>query len=279
MNYYQIKVPLPNSQEQTEILIALLAEAGCDSFEEQTEQLIAFIPEKEFSKNSILQVDYMASCDNNNVLEVELIPDKNWNEVWESNYPSVTIANRCYVRAPFHDPNPRVDYEIVIKPKMAFGTAHHETTAMMLEMILDGDFSNKNVLDMGCGSGVLAIMASMKGAQSVVAIDTDHWSYDNTMENTLNNNIGNVEVQHGGAELLLNQGKFDIILANINKNILLRDMKYYTDSLVDGGFIYFSGYYANDLSDIESEASSFGLKLVDSLEKNMWIAAKFIKNI
>jgi len=278
MNYIQISLPLPDMEEQAEILVALLSAIGYESFEEQTTHLIAFIPEDEFSKEAITEIAFVQSCDIKGELKVELLPDKNWNEVWESNYPSVVIDDKCYVRAPFHDPKPDMDYEIVIKPKMAFGTAHHETTAMMLEFILNNNIKDCKVLDMGCGSGVLAILASMKGANSVVAIDIDKWSYENTLENSEVNNIDNIEAQQGGAEIIIKWNDFDIIFANINKNILLRDMKYYSESLVEGGCIYFSGFYKDDLNDIEAEAEKYGMNLIENLEKNNWVAAKFIKN-
>ena len=277
MNYIQITLPIPESEEKTEILIAILSSIGYDSFEEQEESLIAFIPENDYSKEEVLEIEYVSDSKKLGHFSEELIPDKNWNEVWESNYPSVKIADRCYVRAPFHEHDSDAEYEILIKPKMAFGTAHHETTAMILELMLDNDFDGTRVLAMGCGSGVLAILASMKGASSVVAIDIDHWSYENATENAEANNIINIEVAQGGAELLGDYTGFDTILANINKNILLRDMKYYAPTLKEGGFIYFSGYYKSDLVDIEEEASKYGLLLVNHIEKNNWVAAKFIK--
>ncbi len=277
MNYIQIKVPLPDNEDDTEILIAELSSISYESFEEQTDNLIAYIPEKEFVKDRLFSIGYFMESEKSGKLAVELIPDKNWNEVWESNYPPVTIVDRCYVRAPFHDSIPSIDYEIVIQPKMAFGTAHHETTSLLIEQIIDNNFANKKVLDMGCGSGVLAILASMKGATTVTAIDIDRWSYENTLENLDLNGIINVDVIQGGAEQVSETDNFDIILANINKNILLRDMKYYACALVEGGYIYFSGFYFNDLSDIEIEAHKHGLKLVVEREKNNWTAAVFKK--
>lgn len=277
MNYILTKVPTPKNIVDTEILIAKLLSIGFDSFEEQTDNLIAYILETDFLKGNLLGIDYYLECENTGNLEIKLMPDKNWNEVWESNYPPVTIDNRCYVRASFHDSMPSIDYEIVIQPKMAFGTAHHETTAMMIQLILDNDFSNNKVLDMGCGTGVLSILAAMKGAETVTAIDVDHWSYENTLENVKLNNIVNINVIQGGAEFVIEVGNLDIILANINKNILLRDMKYYANALVEGGYIYFSGFYSVDLSDIEVEATKYGLKLTDNLENNNWAAAVFIK--
>ncbi len=278
MNYIQISVPLPSTENDTEILIAKLSFIGFESFEEQADSLIAYIPEKEFVKDELLGLEYYFECDRLGKLDVELIPDKNWNEVWESNYPPVTIADSCFVRAPFHDSIPNMDYEITIIPKMAFGTAHHETTSLMLELILNNDFNNLNILDMGCGSGVLAILASMRGANPITAIDTDIWSYRNTLENVKVNGISNVKVIEGGVEFVNKTDNYNIILANINKNILLRDMKHYVAALLVDGYIYFSGFYLEDLSDIEAEANKYGLKLENNLEKNNWIAAVFKKN-
>ncbi len=278
MNYIQISVPLPSTENDTEILIAKLSFIGFESFEEQTDSLVAYIPEKEFVNDELLGLEYYSECDSLGKLDIELIPDKNWNEVWESNYPPVTIADKCFVRAPFHDSIPNMDYEIVIIPKMAFGTAHHETTSLMLELILNNDFNGMNVLDMGCGSGVLAILASMRGAGSITAIDTDIWSYNNTLENVKANGISNVKVIEGGVEFVNKTDNYNIILANINKNILLRDMKYYAAALLVDGYIYFSGFYLEDLSDIETEANKYGLKLKNNLEKNNWVAAVFKKN-
>jgi ribosomal protein L11 methyltransferase len=277
MNYIQIKVPVPENSDISEILIAQLSSIGFESFEEQTDSLVAFIPEIEFVKDDLLTVDYFLESEKSGTLNIELLPDKNWNEVWESNYPSVTIADRCYVRAPFHDSKPSIEYEIVIHPKMAFGTAHHETTAMMIRLILENDFTNKKVLDMGCGTGVLAILASMKGAKSITAIDNDKWSFSNTLENAELNNISNVQVIEGDACNLKVSDDFEIILANINKNILLRDMKYYAAALIEGGYIYFSGFYADDLHDITIEARKCGLQYINNLENSNWVASAFLK--
>ncbi|MBC8321813.1 MAG: 50S ribosomal protein L11 methyltransferase [Bacteroidetes bacterium] len=273
MNYYQITAPLPSTEANTEILIARLSFIGFESFEEQSEIIIAYIPEKEFDKNELLDIDYCLECENSGKLKVELIVEKNWNEVWESNYPPVIIVDRIFVRASFHESMPSIDYEIVIQPKMAFGTAHHHTTSLMLELILENNFNSKKVLDIGCGTGVLAIMASMKGAKTVTAIDIDKWSYENTLENAKINNINNITAIEGGAESLSETDNYDVILANINKNILLRDMKNYAHALAENGYIYLSGFYVNDLSDIEVEAGKYGLKIVNNLENNNWVAA------
>ena len=277
MDYYQVSLQKPATQEKSEILIAQMAVIGFESFEEQDDIIIAYIPKKDFVKENLLEIIYCSECNNLGKLQIELIPDKNWNEVWESNYPSVTIANRCYIRAAFHESKPDMEYEILITPKMAFGTAHHETTSLMLELILDNDFSDKKVLDMGCGTGVLAILASMVGAKDITAIDIDKWSYDSTLENASLNNISNIKAIEGGVELVSSSDNYDVIFANINKNILLRDMKNYSKALLKGGYIYFSGFYKDDLSDIKEEANGCGLSFVNNLEKNDWIAAIFIK--
>jgi ribosomal protein L11 methyltransferase len=277
MNYYQISFPIPDQEEQTEILIAILTATGYDSFEEQEEIFIAYIQEDKFVKEDLLSVDYIKICFEEETINIELIPDKNWNEVWESNYPPVVIDNRCYVRAPFHESIAEFEYEITIKPKMAFGTAHHETTYLMISLLLEHNLTDHTVLDMGCGSGILAIMANMKNAKSLTAIDIDKWSYDNTLENTGINGISNMNIIVGGAEMIPTDVKYDTILANINKNILLRDIKYYANALTNSGQIYLSGFYSEDLEDICNEAVKFGISLVEKKEKNNWIAAVFEK--
>jgi ribosomal protein L11 methyltransferase len=277
MNYYKVSFPILGKDKDPDIYIALLASIGFESFEEPENEIVAYIPENLFSKDSLLEIDYIMRCDQNKVLNIEFIPDKNWNEVWESNYDFVLIDNSCMVRAPFHD-KADVDYDIVIKPKMAFGTAHHETTEMMLRLILNHDFEGKQVLDMGCGSGVLAILASMKGAKNITAIDIDIWSYENTLENSEINNVTNINVIQGGADFIPANINYDVIFANINKNILLSDMKMYSDSLLEGGQIYFSGFYADDLEDISNMASKYGLRFDTKIAMNNWVAAIFSKS-
>ena len=277
MNYYQMSVSLKDDSD-SEILIALLSDFGFESFEEAPDKLIAYIPEHLFNRDELLSLEYLIKLNESGDLNIEFIPDRNWNEVWESNYPPVEISHNCHIRAPFHEKVLGVRYDIIVKPKMAFGTAHHETTSMMLELVLKNDFTGNYVLDMGCGSGVLAILASMKGATKVTAIDIDTWSYDNTVENAEINEITNIDAKLGGAEIFEKDWNFDVILANINKNILLRDIKLYTNTLKSGGFIYFSGFYNDDLADIENEAGKYGLRFVEKLEKNKWVAAVFVKD-
>ncbi len=276
MDYYKLSIPISGEDIDPEIIIAVLASIGFESFEEQKDFLIAFIPVIEYDKEMLDELPYMSNYLQSDDINIEIVPDKNWNEVWESNYPPVYIGDNCCIRAPFHEHDSRMEYDVIIKPKMAFGTAHHETTEMMLELILKNHFKDKHVLDMGCGSGVLAIMASLKGAERIIAIDIDKWSFENTLENAELNGVNNIEVRLGGAEEIPDE-KFNVIFANINKNILLRDMKYYSDSLETEGSIYLSGFYNNDLDDIERSASENGLVSVECIENNKWVAAVFVK--
>lgn len=279
MNYYCLTCPKNESEEKNEILIAQLAALGFESFEEDEHVLKAYIQEKDFSKNLLTGIECCKDLMAKNKLTIERIADQNWNAVWESNYPPVLIGNRCYIRAPFHEEKPEIKYSILLKPKMAFGTAHHETTAQILEQILDADMEGKEVLDMGCGTAVLAILASLKGAKHIDAIDNDEWAFNNSSENIELNHCDNITPFLGDATLLSKKDKYDTIFANINKNILLQDMHTYVDALKPGGTIYFSGFYQSDLSDIKDHASKLKLNYITHSVKNEWAAALFEKAI
>jgi ribosomal protein L11 methyltransferase len=208
---------------------------------------------------------------------VNVIEQKNWNEVWESNFEPIQIRDKVYVRATFHQPKPDFPLEIVIDPKMAFGTGHHETTSMMMDLMLDADFWAKEVLDMGCGTGILAILASKLGAKDVTAIDYDPVCYDSTIENSALNDINNIKAIYGSKEAIPNV-QFDIILANINRNILLDQMERYSEVLKSGGEIYFSGFYESpDLDIIKEETAKYPLTYVSHKKTKDWVAAKFKK--
>jgi ribosomal protein L11 methyltransferase len=256
-----------------EIIIAELAEIGFESFAEEADFILAYIPQKDFSKEKLFSIAYFQHVEPEP--GIKRIEDQNWNAVWESNYPAVTIAGKCHVRAPFHEKNEAVDFDILLNPKMAFGTAHHETTALMLAFLLEEDCKGKQVLDMGCGTGVLAILAEMKGASGIDAIDNDEWSYNNSLENIGLNNCKNINVKLGDADMLETEPVYDLILANINKNILLKDIRRYAKVLKEGGRLFLSGFYTEDLEDISREAKKSGLEFVTNQTKNNWVAMVF----
>lgn len=273
MTYIELVCKKPAGSTELGIVIAELADLGFESFTEEEKRLLAYIPEKDYSGDLLKRSDYLA--EHLKVLEVNTIGEQNWNAVWESNYEPVVIGT-CGIRAPFHPENKEVTYDIVIQPKMSFGTAHHETTALIVEMLLEEDVAGKQVLDMGCGTAVLAILASMRGAARIMAIDNDEWAYNNALENIALNNVKNVEVALGD-EQLLGSDSYDLILANINKNVLLSAMPAYAKVLRDGGRIIFSGFYDSDLDDIKNRAAGLGLHYLYHKEKNNWVAAAFTK--
>jgi len=270
VNYIEIKIGVSDEQSQKDILIAELSDLGFESFVEEDYVLLAYIPENSFSPDSLQFLDL-------NQLKISVIPDQNWNAAWESNYQPVVVANQCLIRAPFHDADPDMKFDIVLQPKMAFGTAHHETTAMMIELLLNEDVKGKRILDMGCGTGVLAILAAMKGATDITAIDNDDWAFRNAVENKQLNGLDFIHVEIGDASSLKDKSHFDLILANINKNILLNDMRAYGNSLKQNGKIIFSGFYLDDLDDIKNEAKQNGMNFVSNISRNNWVAATFIK--
>ncbi len=273
MNYTELICRKPGNSDETDILVAELASVGFESFTEEDDRLLAYIPEKDYSEKELYENDYLKR--HLKVLAVNSIEDQNWNAVWESNYEPVVIRD-CGIRAPFHPERKDLKYDIVIHPKMSFGTAHHETTALIIDMLLDKDVKGKKVLDMGCGTAVLAILSSMKGAAHITAIDNDEWAYTNAIENCTLNNIENIRVEMGD-EQLLGEETFDLILANINKNILLGAIPDYARVLEKGGEIIFSGFYESDLEDIKNKAEANGLLYQLYKMKNNWVAASFIK--
>lgn len=258
-----------------ELLIAMLADAGFESFiENENGTLSAFI------QSSLFTAELSSRLGSDEFVEflhsfiIKKIADQNWNAVWESEYEPVLIDNRCMVRAPFHPKVAGVDFDIVIMPKMSFGTAHHETTKQMIQYLLSLQVSGKSLLDMGSGTAVLAILARMKGAFPVTAIDNDEWAYNNALENVLSNNLADIEVLLGDSALLPAKN-FDIILANINRNILLNDIPVYRKSLNPGGKLFVSGFYSEDLPLIEAKANETGLVIMSKRVENNWMAACF----
>ena len=261
-------------QPASDILIAELGEVGFESFVENDSGILAYIQKEDWNGNILNGIQIFENQMFKIKYDLKEIEQENWNATWEENFKPISVGAQCEVRAPFHKKSD-AEYDIVIEPKMSFGTGHHETTHMMIQFILDNDFEGKTVLDMGSGTGVLAILASMKGASSVDAIDIDNWCYLNAKENIERNNCFNISVYEGDASLLVNQ-KYDIILANINRNILLADIPTYTRCLNKNGTLFLSGFYKNDIPVISDKCNETGLKFQKNLEKNNWVAVKYV---
>ena len=269
---YNFKVkPL---QPGVEILIAELGYAGFESFVETEEGVTAYIQKEDWNASILEDIQILNSSEFKITYTFEKIEQTNWNEEWEKNFNPIIVDGVCAVRAPFHDKFD-TQYDIIIEPKMSFGTGHHETTHMMIQHILKNDFKNKSVLDMGCGTGVLAILTEMKGAKSIDAVDYDNWCYLNSMENVERNNCKHIMVIEGDASVLKDK-KYDIIIANINRNILLKDMKTYVSCLNKNGMLFLSGFYNDDIPVVQAECEKYMLKFEEKLERNNWISLKFL---
>ncbi|MEI6173707.1 MAG: 50S ribosomal protein L11 methyltransferase [Bacteroidota bacterium] len=259
-----------------EIAMAQLAEMGFESFMETETGILGFIREDEFNEGPVAEYLRQLSADHGVTSGLRKVEAQNWNAIWESAYEPVTIAGKCQVRAPFHTPLAEIRYDIVIEPKMSFGTAHHETTSLMLQLILEEDLKGKRVLDMGCGTGVLAILAHKMGAGEVVAIDNDDWAFANALDNMEKNDASSVLVIQGDASSIPSQ-EYDLIIANINRNVLLADIPVYARFLNPGGALLVSGFYTHDLDQIREVSAQSGLQYLGHQVKNDWVGAKFIK--
>ena len=259
----------------TEMLIAQLGYIGFESFVENENGVVAYIQKKEWNSNKVEDLYLLNSNEFDITFKHSEIEQTNWNKEWEKNFNPIQVNGQVSIRAPFHE-NPSLNFDIVIEPKMSFGTGHHETTHMMVQHLLALDLKNKKVLDMGCGTGILAIFAEMKGAQPTDAIDIDSWCYENSLENVQRNGCKHINVLEGDSSLL--KGKeYDVVIANINRNILLSDMKIYTDCLREKWVLLLSGFYKEDISIIESEVIKHGLVLDKMIKKNNWVALKYMK--
>jgi ribosomal protein L11 methyltransferase len=257
-----------------EIVMAEMADYGFESFAENEQGFLAYIPVHLFSEETFSSLNIFQNKEIRINYSVRTIPDENWNAVWESNFESVSIGDACYIRAPFHPEKKGVRYEIIIEPKMSFGTGHHETTHMMAQLLLETDVDGKTVLDMGSGTGILAILARKMNAAKVVAIDNDEWAFNNAKENILKNNVADIEVLLGNADLLTLQ-KFDLIIANINRNILLNDIPAYSKVMKPAGIMALSGFYMDDLEIINKKAIECGMLYFRHISMNNWCASLY----
>lgn len=278
MDFIQVAFTIEPAEEYIcDILAADLGNINFDSFVFTETGMEAYVSSAQFDEVKLKELLADFAFEANIQYVVTPIETKNWNEEWEKHYfEPIVIGNECVIHSSFHKNIPAAKYDIVIDPKMSFGTGHHETTSLMIGELLKIELEGKTVLDMGCGTSVLAILASQRGAKKIVAIDIDTWCVENSIENIALNKVENIEVLLGGAELLKDM-QFDIILANINRNILLADMAKYAACLSSGGELYMSGFYEEDIHLIEAEAFNHNLQLNDFTKKNNWVAVKTTK--
>ena len=258
-----------------EILIAQLSQLGFDSFQEHENGISAYVDSKISSEIDLKDIQILNTEEFKISFEITSVEKQNWNIKWESNFEPIYVDNICCVRAPFHQKSD-YKYDLVIEPKMSFGTGHHETTSMMISFILANEFTNSYVCDIGSGTGVLAILAEQRGANKIDAIDIDNWCYLNSLENIERNNSKNINVYEGEVEKLKNL-RYDSIFANINLNVLLNDISTYAKMLNKNGVLYVSGFYKKDINKIEQEAKNSSLKLIETKQKNDWVSLKLSK--
>ena len=274
-NYIEYSFLVLPSDPWEEILLAELQSLPFESFENSEGLLKAYVPEDLYYDSFIDSIDLLNNDKVTITFEKKIIEPINWNAKWESEFHPILIGEDCVVRADFHNPQEK-KFELVINPKMSFGTGHHQTTFMMLSFALGEDFTGKRVLDMGCGTGVLAILASLKGAKRTDAIDNDPWCIENTAENIQTNSCNNIYVSL--AELIsVSEPTYDIIFANINRNILLEQIPNYYTALKPKGFLFLSGFFEADISVLNECCQNEGLYLVDKKQKDSWRALKFVR--
>lgn len=274
MKYIEFNFNVKEPEVYRDILLAEMGDLPFESFEETLTGLKAFIPISKFNKTQLVKwsesISYIRSYD---ITEIDAV---NWNEEWEKDYSPIMVENQCLIRAPFHPSDPRFIFEIIIKPQMSFGTGHHDTTYLMVKHILNENIYNKSVLDMGCGTGVLAILAEQKGANPVWAIDNDDWAYKNTISNSLLNGTEYVSVKFGDKEKIPSR-KFNLIVANINKNILKNDIESYVEHLEEEGILMLSGFFVVDVEEIKKAAEKCGLTVIGTDTLNEWAFVKCVK--
>lgn len=273
MEYLELKVLVPDPDPRRDHIVAYLSGEGFEGFLEEKDALIAYRADgvNGLGTSDLLQeISDRFSC----ASSFSGVREQNWNALWEKDYEDVVLGSDLRVRAPFHPASGKFRYEIVIEPKMSFGTAHHPTTHQMLAFLLKADVEGLSVLDMGSGTAVLAVLASLRGASSVLAVDNDEWAWRNGKENVLRNSCHNIDVIMGDASSIKGRS-FDLILANINRNILLRDIPAYRNCLHPGGTLLLSGFYRSDLDVIREAAEASGMQLKEFTEAQDWVAASF----
>ena len=269
----------PNEEVATDVLAALLAEVGFESFVPNEMGLEAYVPHSLYNEDSIAAVVENFPIEGYSIAyDSEFIEGEDWNAEWEKNYfQPIVLGDQCVIHSTFHTDIPAARYDILIDPKMAFGTGYHQTTCHMLRAILASDMTEKSVLDMGCGTALLAILARKHGASNVVAIDIDEFAFENAKENTLLNGTPDIEVRLGGAEVIKDSDSFDFVIANINRNILLADIKNYVKAMHPGSRLFISGFYTDDMDVLKEEAAKHGLSYQDFAEDNRWAMMQFVK--
>ena len=281
MKYLQFTfIPTPRSQTATDLLCAVLADAGFESFQEQEDGLLdAYIPANTFDESTLrAALDSFPLPDTRLSYTWQEAEDRDWNEEWEKNFfQPIVIAGRCVVHSTFHHDVPDAEYDIVINPRMAFGTGHHETTGLVMAELLEMDLQGKTVLDMGCGTSILAILAKMRGAKEVEAVDIDEWCVNNSLENIELNGVDGIKVRQGDASALAGMGPFDVVLANINRNILLSDMRHYVARMTPGATLLMSGFYEEDVPLIRAEGERLELTFVQQKSDKRWTLVKMAK--
>jgi ribosomal protein L11 methyltransferase len=277
MNYIEVNFKLNPVQPYAEILTAELSDLPFDSFVETETGLLAYIPLKNFNLKELNSLEFIQQKIADVSFTIKEIETENWNEKWESNFPPVYVNEKCIIRAPFHEKQEAFVYDILVSPKMAFGTGHHQTTAQVANRLFSIDLKNKSLLDMGCGTAILAIIAQKLGANPITAIDIDEWATENAKENCTLNQCLNIEILTGDASLLPGK-KFDVIIANINRNILLQDMKQYATCLNTNGVLLLSGFYEEDIPALLEEAEKYGLKENHSASKDKWSILELFKS-
>lgn len=278
-DYYKVKFTLaPCLAYECDILAALLADVGFESFEQTDDGVDAFVKKELWDKDAVSEViklyDFEAKID----FSEELVVGQDWNEEWEKHYFNpIVFEDKCVIHSSFHKDFPRLQYDIVIDPKMAFGTGHHETTSLMIKRILDAEMTGKSVLDMGTGTGVLAILSAMVGAANVVGVEIDPPAYENAVANAQLNGHPEIDLRLGGAETVTESNSFDFVLANINRNIITADIDRYASALKAGGEMMLSGFYVEDVPVVEAAANKCGLERVSVIEKNRWANLQLVK--